>query len=159
MRKIKVRLVPGLLVCGLMVVSGCATMGKSGEASDVAAIQEIWRTYSNAVTSGDAALWLSLWDQNGIQMPPDIPARPKKVLEEVVPKAWAMAKVLTMNISPEEITVMGDLAYSRGTYSSERTVNNKTVNIDGKFLTIFRRQADGSWRIFRDCFNSNVPPK
>jgi ketosteroid isomerase-like protein len=30
---------------------------------------------------------------------------------------------------------------------------------DGKFLTVFKRQPDGSWKIYRDCFNSNVPPK
>ncbi|MBN1836437.1 MAG: nuclear transport factor 2 family protein [Spirochaetales bacterium] len=159
MAKTGVRVVLGLLAGALMVVSGCAGMGKAGEESDVAAIQEIWRSYSAAATSGDAALWLSLWDDSGIQMPPDVPARPKKVLDEVVPKAWAMMKIHTMNIKAEETTIMGDFAFSRGTYTSERTVNNKTVTIDGKFLTLFRRQADGSWRLYRDCFNSNVAPK
>jgi ketosteroid isomerase-like protein len=28
---------------------------------------------------------------------------------------------------------------------------------DGKYETIFKRQADGTWKIFRDCFNSNLP--
>jgi ketosteroid isomerase-like protein len=159
MGRMVVRMVLGLLVGTLLFVSGCATMTKASEASAVAAIQEIWKKYSAAATSGDAALWLTLWDENGIQMPPDTPARPKKVLEEVVPNGWAMMEIHTMNINAEEISVMGTFAYCRGTYTSERTINNKTVTVDGKFLTLFRRQADGSWRIYRDCFNSNVPPK
>jgi ketosteroid isomerase-like protein len=31
-------------------------------------------------------------------------------------------------------------------------VNNA---LEGKFLTIFRRQDDGTWRIYRDAFNFN----
>jgi ketosteroid isomerase-like protein len=159
MGKMVVRVVLRLLTGTLMLAVGCATKGNVGADSDVAAIQQIWSNYSRAATSADSAPWLSLWDENGIQMPPDMPARPKKVLEEVVPKAWATMKIHTMNINSEEITLTGDFAYSRGTYTSERTVNNKTFTVDGKFLTLFRRQADGSWRIYRDCFNSNVPPK
>jgi len=34
----------------------------------------------------------------------------------------------------------------------------KTIKLDGKYLTILERQADGSWKIAIDCFNSNVPP-
>lgn len=29
----------------------------------------------------------------------------------------------------------------------------------GWFLTTFKKQADGSWKIFRDCVASRVPPK
>jgi len=27
--------------------------------------------------------------------------------------------------------------------------------LEGKFLTIFRKHDDGSWRIYRDAFNFN----
>jgi ketosteroid isomerase-like protein len=29
--------------------------------------------------------------------------------------------------------------------------------INGKYLTVFKKQSDGSWKIYRDCFNSNTP--
>ncbi len=90
-------------------------------------------------------------------MPPGIPARGKDVLNKVVPKGFAAGGVKSMNINPAEITAAGDWAYSRGTYDLESVVNGKTVQIDGKFLTIFKHQADGSWKIYRDCFNSNGP--
>jgi ketosteroid isomerase-like protein len=159
MSKTVLRVFLGFLVGAVILVGGCATMGKARQEADVAAIQEIWKTYATAATTGDAALWLSLWDENGIQLPPDTPARPKKVLNEVVPKGWAAMKIHTMNIAAEEIVIMGDFAYCRGTYTSDRTVGGQLLKIDGKFLTLFRRQADGSWRLYRDCFNSNVPPK
>ena len=33
------------------------------------------------------------------------------------------------------------------------------THIIGKYLTILKKQTDGSWKIYRDCFNSDVPPK
>jgi ketosteroid isomerase-like protein len=33
------------------------------------------------------------------------------------------------------------------------------IFVDGKYLTIYKKQADGSWKISHDCYNSNVPPK
>lgn len=52
------------------------------------------------------------------------------------------------------------MAFARGTYSVKRTpvAGGETVETDGKYMTIFKRQADGSWKIYRDIFNSNVPP-
>lgn len=50
---------------------------------------------------------------------------------------------------------MGDWAFSRGNYTATQTVQGNTVEVDGKFMTIFRRQDDGQWKIYRDIFNSN----
>jgi ketosteroid isomerase-like protein len=159
MKKLAARVVIGLLVAAALFLGGCATMTKGSTEADAAAIREIWKTYSSARVAGNAALWLSLWDEDGIQMPPNIPARGKSVLDEVVPKGFAAGSVSSMNIYPEEINVAGGWAYSRGTYDSERVVGGKAVRVEGKFLTILKRQLDGSWKIYRDCFNSNVPPE
>jgi ketosteroid isomerase-like protein len=157
MKKRMVTVLVGLVLVAALFLVGCATMAKGSTEADVEAIREIWKTYSSARVNADAKLWLSLWDEEGIQMPPDIPARGKAVLDEVVPKGFVPGSVSSMNVYPEEITVAGDWAYSRGTYDSERVVEGKEVRIEGKFLTIFKKQSDGSWKIYRDCFNSNTP--
>jgi ketosteroid isomerase-like protein len=145
-----------VLVAALSLV-GCATMAKGNTEADEEAIREIWKTYCSARVNADAELWLSLWDEGGIQLPPGGPARGVDVLKEVVPKGFAAGGVSSMNIYPEEITVAGNWAYSRGTYDSDRVEGGKKVRIDGKFLTIFKKQSDGSWKIYRDCFNSSTP--
>ena len=126
----------------------------AGDAEDQAAIRDLWATYAKLVVVGDAdaaKAWLGLYDANGIQMPPGIPARSKAVLDEVVPKAWTPDRADAMNIDPQEIVILGDYAYTRGLY----TVASKAGDIDGKFMTILKRQDDGSWKIYRDIFNSN----
>ena len=61
---------------------------------------------------------------------------------------------------PEETQVDGDMGLARGTYTLSiiPKAGGDTAYVDGKYLTLCKRQADGSWKISHDCFNSNVPP-
>lgn len=115
------------------------------QSRDEAAIREIWKTYSAARVAGDAETWLGLWDEEGIRMPPGAPAVDFATFAPGTPERFAKPPA-SMVINAEEVVVTGDWAYSRGTF----TVNEA---VEGKFLTIFRRQDDGSWRIYRDAFN------
>jgi ketosteroid isomerase-like protein len=59
-----------------------------------------------------------------------------------------------------EVRVFGELGFMRGIYTLTMIpkAGGETINYDGKYLTILEKQANGSWKILRDCFNSNVPP-
>ena len=73
----------------------------------------------------------------------------------------AMDLDITIN-TIEEAKVYGDLALTRCTYTLKMTPKAGGDEIvsepDGKALTLYERQADGSWKIIYDCFNSNVAP-
>ncbi len=145
------------LVIGIFLLAGCASGPTAADVEAAkAAISEIWENYSAFVMKGDSKAWLSQLDEDFIQMPPNSPARGKAEIAKGIQAGWAKRKVLTFNINAEENVIAGDLAYSRGTYDSERVAGGKTSRINGKFLTILKRQPDGSWKIYRDCFNSNV---
>ncbi|MFQ5792778.1 MAG: YybH family protein, partial [Acidobacteriota bacterium] len=129
--------------------------------ADIAAINEIWNQYSSSLKSGDAERWISLWTDDGVQMPPDEPpvigreqigAGTKGFLDEFV--------VESFDITTAEVRVAGDWAFARGTFKGAYVPKEggEAFFDDGKFMTILQRQADGSWKIHRDIFNSNVPP-
>jgi ketosteroid isomerase-like protein len=138
----------------------CFSDALAGDSADIMTIRKIWDQYAYAVGTGDVDLWISLWDKNGVQMPPNQPAL--KGTDNIVVRRRKGAEAFNaqMEIRSEEIVVEGDMAFSRGTYTATLTpkAGGKAVTVDGKFLTILMRQADGSWKIYRDCFNSNVPP-
>ena len=148
-----------------LVMVGCAGLAYAQSTeTDEAAIRQIWSNYAAFVEKGDPAGWLSQYDAEGIQLRPDAPARTKQDLDAQVPAAFKArfdANETKMAITPLEIVVTGPWGYSRGTYTQDLTARStgKTIHVDGKFLTIFKKQIDGSWKIYRDCFNSNVPPK
>lgn len=164
MKKSHLQLFIWILAGGILLLAGCASNPTAADVDAAkAAIEEIWEKYSSAADSGDTDIWLSLWDEAGIQLPPNGPAVSKQALEEKVIPAFAKRREAgvkrKMNILPEEITVAGDWAYSRGTYNKTTYLEDgKTTYFEGKFLTILKRQPDGSWKIYRDCFNSSMPP-
>ena len=58
-------------------------------------------------------------------------------------------------ITVEETQVAGDWGFARGTatVTSKSKTGGATTNLEANFLTIFKKQADGSWKIFRDYIN------
>ena len=53
----------------------------------------------------------------------------------------------------------GDMAYSQGTYTMTLTnpKTKKPMTDRGKYLTVYTKQADGSWKAVADTFNSDSP--
>ncbi len=137
-------------------------MGKEIE-EDITAIKDILNQYTMGCNTGDFDLWMSLWADNGKQMPPDTPTRigKKQIREGMKPTFDAMKLDIAIK-SVDDVEVHGDLGVTRCKYTLKLTpkAGGETINAvpDGKALTILRKQSDGSWKIVYDCFNSNVPP-
>ncbi len=134
-----------------LFAAGSALPLAADEASDQAAIRDLWETYQTAWVDGDADAWLALWDDEGIQMPPGAPPRDFDALQSAVRSTLTPAAFSAMQIDPQEIEILGDVAYARGVY----TLEGPDMMMDGKFMTILHRQDDGSWKIYRDIFNAN----
>jgi uncharacterized protein (TIGR02246 family) len=157
-------LTAGLVALLALALASCASARPYAspvyQGPDAEAIMQVWRIYERGINASDLDLWLSLWDENGIQFPPDEAMhRGKAEIRAANVNVFPILE-MRMTISPQEIAVLGDYAYSSGGYVldfSERG-SGEWTQVDGKFLTILRRQADGGWKIWRDCFNYD-PPK
>lgn len=51
----------------------------------------------------------------------------------------------------------GDLAYVYGRYHMEIEGEGGPVADDGKYIEIWKRQADGGWKVVYDMFSSDLP--
>jgi len=58
-----------------------------------------------------------------------------------------------------EVAQSGELGYTEGTMTSTMTDPNtgKPVNDRAKWLTLRKRRTDGSWKIIRDTYSSDLP--
>ena len=66
----------------------------------------------------------------------------------------------SLEYSPTMADVGGaaELGYTIGTYHMNLPSGDGTIaNIEGKYLTIWKRQADGNWKIAVDMFNTDGP--
>lgn len=58
-----------------------------------------------------------------------------------------------------DVSSSGDLAYTVGTYVTTMAgEHGEEVVEPGKWVSIWKRQADGQWRIVVDTYNTDVPP-
>jgi ketosteroid isomerase-like protein len=113
------------------------------------------------VNAGDADAWIKLWDDRGVQLTPGAPANVgKDAILRAMRGAFETNDYQEMVINNEEVEVSGDFGFARGTYSLLLVprAGGDGIPLDGKYLTIFKKQPDGIWKIYRDAFNSNVAP-
>jgi uncharacterized protein (TIGR02246 family) len=128
--------------------------------SDVARVYELWNEYVAAAHAGDFERWMELWIDDGIQMPPDVPRRVgKAVIRSEMEPTFSLFDMSNMVIETEEVRILGDLAYSHGTYTFDMTpkTGGETKSISGKFLDVLKKQVDGTWKMAIDCHNYNEP--
>ena len=57
-----------------------------------------------------------------------------------------------------EVSRGGDLGYTRGTYVLTATdpASKKVATEKGRFVAVFRKQADGSWKAVQDINNAET---
>jgi uncharacterized protein (TIGR02246 family) len=149
-----------VFVLTLLISAGCSSQNEANTDADVAAINGIWESYESSLNGGDIDSWLALWTEDGVQMPPDeAPAIGKDQLRQRNGGALDFFNV-DIEITNEEVEVAGRLAFSRGHYIATFSPkdDSQPIPVDGKFMTILKKQPDGGWKIHRDIFNSNVPP-
>ena len=66
-----------------------------------------------------------------------------------------------VDLAPSKVVVSrsGDVGYSQGaytfTYSDPKT--KKPVTEKGKYVDVYQKQADGSWKVVEDIFNADAP--
>ncbi len=122
------------------------------------AIREIYRSYAVAWETGNADLWLSLWDDGGIQMPPGGPSLDQDDMLRLLPPQFVKDMVSAFTIELDEIEVLGEFAFARGRYACSYSEEFAQPREEGKFLSILKRQQDHSWKLHIDCYNSDGEP-
>lgn len=83
---------------------------------------------------------------------PDIVATFKKMMSDKnFTGSYAASKVV--------VSKSGDLAYTQGSYAMTFTDSKtkKAVAENGKYVTVYMKQADGSWKAVADISNADGP--
>ena len=124
---------------------------------DIIAIKELHQMWTPAIVEQDFDTLIALYTEDAIVLPPNGP----KVQGRAAVLEWmkALPTIADANLTIEEIDGYGDLAFARGAYFMTMMPEGSSEPIQdrGKFIEIRRKQADGSWLIYRDIFTSDLP--
>ena len=120
-----------------------------------AAVQNMYDGFSKHIVQRDIDALLRYYTDDAIAMPPHHPS----ATGPAAIRAWleAMPKMTRIDFVVDEIAGSGDLAMVRGTYSMSLSVAGVPQGVDDRGESIRKRQPDGSWPMWRDIFNSDLP--
>ena len=152
-------------VCCVLVflALGCGQQQPPADtrAADEAAIRETDMAWSKAAAAKQVDAMPSYYAEDGSMLPPNAPIVTGR---EAIHKTWTQlfeTPGFSVSWQPAKVEVArsGDLAYSQGTY--ELTMNDpkgNPVQDRGKYVVVWRKGADGSWKAVADMFNSDLSP-
>ena len=132
---------------------------------DVAAVRRsIERSdsiYADAVKRGDYATVASVYTEDAIALLNGMPAlRGKQAIQEGIATMFKAMGLNDAKITTNDVEVHGDVALEMGTY--EMTVRPPGAKADmvdkGKFIAVWKKEADGTWKLHRDAPSSDAPP-
>jgi uncharacterized protein (TIGR02246 family) len=111
--------------------------------------------------AGDPQPYVNNYADDGISMNPGAPATTGKAATlAMFQQMMQGAKLSDISFTTQDVVVSGDLAVEHGVYKWTVTPTGGPAMPDsGKFLTVWRKQADGSWKIIRDMNNTDIAPK
>lgn len=91
-------------------------------------------------------------------MPPHGPSVTTKEAIRALWKELVTDASISWKTKKVEVAQSGDLAYSSGTYEVKfNDPSGKPGNDRGKYLQVWKKQADGSWKCVMDTWNSDLP--
>lgn len=138
--------------------TGCGAPAPAAlSAADQQAIRHADSAGVAAIAAKDWPAWTGAFTEQGELLPPNGDALQGRAAIQAWSEAFPPFSDFQASIT--QLDGRGDLAYLRGTYSMTIAPVGAPAPImdHGKYVSVWRKQADGSWKMTHDIFNSDVP--
>lgn len=123
------------------------------------AVRAVDAAQLKAAQALDVAGVVAGYSADATLLPPNMPAASDPAS---IQKAWAGMLVpgtqVTWAPSKVDVAASGDMASDQGTYTlSTSGPDGKPMSDKGKYVAVVKKQADGSWKVSEDIWNSDLP--
>jgi len=125
--------------------------------ADREAIRKTTAELLTAVNASDVDRVLGVWAEDGVLMPPNHPSgQGRAALQQYFRDLFSRGR-FTFQFTSSDIEVVADAAFERVSYTGVAWLANGAGPIEdvGKGLHLYRREADGSWKLYCDIWNSD----
>src|SRR5438309_181660 len=151
-----------LFLCGCIALLSFTFAGTAAAADTKIeqALRDLDAKWSAAAGAKDVDKTVSYYAESAVVMPPSASAATTR---ETIRSAWkemltTPGAAISWKATKVEVAKSGDLAYVSGTYEETMTdASGKPVKDRGKYVEIFKKQADGTWKVVADIWNSDLP--
>ena len=105
--------------------------------------------------------WVSFFAEDGMQLTPEGNIKGRQAIREYMGPAFARPGFsLRWKPTFADIADSGDLGYTTGTYESRGTdAQGNPLVRTGRYVSIWRKQRDGAWKVVLDTGAPDAPPR
>ena len=146
------------------LATGCSTApapSPDTRAADVQAVKDVEAAWVKDSATKDADKWVSYFAEDGSGLYPGggILVGKPAIKAAMAPFFADPNFSLTFQSTRAMASKGGDMVYSQGTYTMTMTnpKTKKPMTDKGKYLTVYAKQPDGTWKAVADTFNSDSP--
>ena len=133
------------------------TAPKAPRAAD--AIHQLDQEFMTAANARNAAaLVKAFYASDAVLMPPNHGAVEGRAKIQEFLQGLMDSGLTSIKLETTSVASAGDLAYGRGRYALALSPSGgEPVQDVGKYIVVYRRQPNGTWRAVSDIFNSDEP--
>jgi ketosteroid isomerase-like protein len=150
-----------LALLALMSIACLPVLAKDDDARIKTIVEDRYKEWIAAASRKDPEALGSLYDENAVLMPKqEEPVIGKAAIGDYYRKLFANPHYVpfTVKFESNSFHVVSDIAIDTADFDGELTRDGKPIRFHGKFLLAWKKQADGSWKIFRYMFDE-IPAK
>jgi ketosteroid isomerase-like protein len=131
-----------------------------GAEAAAAVLDGIEQAFIGAYNGGDAEGIAALFTADGTQASPLVPTLDQAGIVEAYNAQFAAGGDRVLDVMREDILVGDGYMSAWGGWVVTLTVEGaEPVEMNGRWGSVYRLEADGSWKIYRHMFNYVVPPE
>jgi uncharacterized protein (TIGR02246 family) len=129
--------------------------------ADIKAVKGVEAAWVEDIATKDVDKFASYYSDDASVLMPNAPIISGKdnIKAALKPMLADPNFALTFQSTRADASKGGDFVYTVGTYSMTMSnpTDKKPVTDKGKYLTVFKKAADGSWKAVADMMNSDMP--
>lgn len=126
--------------------------------ADEQTIRDLDEQWSKAASAKDIDKTVSFYSKDAVVMPPNAPSATTAEAIRTLWKDFLTDRTISWNTTKVDVAKSGDTAYTSGSYKVTMTdAGGETTKDRGKYLVIWKKQTDGTWKCVMDIWNSDLP--
>ena len=153
----RAHLIAVILVAAL--AGGFSLAGKRADGPEV--LMKADMDFDRATAEKGIDGWVSFFAEDGMQLTPEGNIKGHQAIRNYMSSAFAR-RGYSLRWKPTfaDIAGSGDLGYTTGTYESRGTdAQGNPVVRTGRYVSIWKKQKDGSWKVVLDTGSPDAPPR
>jgi ketosteroid isomerase-like protein len=144
-----------LVLCFALLGLAFAGTAGAADATIEQALRDLDAQWSAAAAAKDVDKTVSFYSDDAVVLPPNMAAVTTK---DAIRALWKgeieSATSVSWKANRVKVAKSGDMAYVSGTYEVAMTDGTKD---HGKYLEVWEKMADGTWKCGADGWSSNLP--